>query len=388
VASASTVSAAPASISVEVSIPPSPQQTSGANCAGTELVPAGKTTQTVVLHPQGDPLTVIVTQRERFSATCRACCTTPLPREGRLPAPADLARGLGAGPAGLDATLGIAAALWFYWYQRGLLTEGRDWLARALAAGDANPALRARAYLGLSSLARQQNDHEDAERHCAGALAIYRDLADREGTAVALSQLGAIVQRRGEFERAADLLSEALVVLREIGNRERVAFTLLALGVVQHLRGDLDAAAGHYRESLEIARGLEDRNAIATALVNLGEVAQLRGDTADAARHYRESLTLYAGLGLRNAIAHCLEVLASIDAIEGRPAEAASLFGAADRIREEIGTPVEAFNVDRVRGDLDRIEEDLGHQRFEAEWTKGRNLELREAVELAMRDFV
>jgi predicted ATPase/class 3 adenylate cyclase len=299
-----------------------------------------------------------------------------------------LERSLDAGA--VDAALRLGAALWFFWYQSGLLHEGRQWLERALdaaeAADDADPRLRARALLGAASIARQQNLPDDAERRCEEAATLYRALGDREGLAIALGELGAILQRRGDLDRAAAFLAEALEGLRQTPNRERVSFTLIALGVVEHLRGDLDAAAGCYEEGLAIGRALGDQNAIATALVNLGEVQQQRGDNVAGAGYYRESLGIYARLGLRNAIAYCLEILAGIDAVAGRMREAALEFGAAERIREEIGAPVESFNLDRVHRDLARVRDSMDADTFHDLWQQGRDLRLDEAIELAMRD--
>jgi len=298
-----------------------------------------------------------------------------------------VARGL-ANADGHGDALSIAASLWYYWYQRGLLSEGRDWLERTLeTARGADDRLRARALLGVSSLARQQGLAADAARACEQAVAIYRGLDDREGLAIALSQQGAIAERSGDLERAGQLLTEALAMLRATSNRERIAFTLIALGVVEHVRGDLARAAACYEESLAIGREIDDKNAIATALVNLAEVAQQTGDAAVATERFRASLRLYAELGLRNAIAHCLEVLAGIDAAAGRADEAAVMFGAAERIREEIGAPVESFNAPRVTRDLGAVKQKLGESAFEQCWRRGRNLDVAEAVELAMRDF-
>jgi hypothetical protein len=79
--------------------------------------------------------------------------------------------------------------------------------------------------------------------------------------------------------------------------------------------------------------------------------------------------------------------LAGIDAAGGRADESAVMFGAADRIREEIGAPVESFNAPRVTRDLGAVKQKLGESAFEQCWRRGRNLDVAEAVELAMRDF-
>ena len=89
---------------------------------------------------------------------------------------------------------------------------------------------------------------------------------------------------------------------------------------------------------------------------------------------------------MRNAIAHCLEVLAGFDCAGGRADEAAVLFGAANAIREEIGTPIESFNAERVDRDVGSARQQLGVAVYDQHWHRGRKLDVAEAVELAMRD--
>jgi tetratricopeptide (TPR) repeat protein len=292
-----------------------------------------------------------------------------------------------AGQEGVSAALRLSAALWFYWYQRGFLTDGQSYLQRALTLQASDyPDERAKALQGLASICRQQNQLEDALRYGEEALGIYRARGNLGGEAACSSELGAVYQRLGDFRRAATLLEGALAALRELGNTERVAFTLVALGVVKQLDGDLDAAAEHYGESLELARELDDKNGTATALVNLGEIAQHRGDVSNATRLFRDSLRLYLELGLKNAIAYCLEVLAGIDTLQDRPCEAAQLFGAAERLREEIHAPVEPFNLERYRRDYELARSALGHERFDAARAEGRSLPLARVVERAMID--
>jgi predicted ATPase len=59
--------------------------------------------------------------------------------------------------------LRLAGALWRFWWVRGHLTEGRQWLEAALARGaDAPAALRAKALHGAGNLALPQGDYARA----------------------------------------------------------------------------------------------------------------------------------------------------------------------------------------------------------------------------------
>ena len=127
-----------------------------------------------------------------------------------------------------------------------------------------------------------------------------------------------------------------------------------------------------------------DKHATATALVNLGEVSQILGENAEARARYAESLTIYHQLNMDIAIAYCLEVLAGIDAAEGESSRAARLFGAAEWLREEMGTPVESFNKERYDRDVAMVRETLEETVFEEQRAIGRGLARPEAVALAL----
>ena len=56
-----------------------------------------------------------------------------------------------------ETALGLVAALYWFWFYRGHLTEGRDWTERALATGaSAKPEVQARALNNSSAFARKQ----------------------------------------------------------------------------------------------------------------------------------------------------------------------------------------------------------------------------------------
>jgi predicted ATPase len=283
-----------------------------------------------------------------------------------------------------ELALRLGGALWFFWYQHGHWTEGREWLERSLERGAAAPQqLRAQALYGVADLARHQDQTEEALAACEDALSLYREAGDDTGTARALSQLGYIREVRGETEAAAGALAEALAVFRRLGDLERISFTLVGLGALAHLGGDLENARANYEESLEIGRRLGDANATATALVNLGEVVQQQGDGARAAALYGESLELYARLGHLVAIAYCLEQVGSLDAQAGRYERAARLLGKAAALRSEIGAPIETFNRGRYDEELAALRAQLG-DRFDALWTEGAELPREQVLKLAL----
>ena len=128
---------------------------------------------------------------------------------------------------------------------------------------------------------------------------------------------------------------------------------------------------------LSIAQDFGDKTRTANALLNLGEIIEAEGQHSEAYAHYRDSLRLWGELQHKAAIARCAEVIAGLEIrVKDRPWEAAFLFGAAEAIREEIDVPVEAFNRERVKDDMQQTRKAIDHDDYLVAWDAGRGLEV------------
>ena len=73
----------------------------------------------------------------------------------------------------------LALALWRFWFVRGYLNEGRQWLEAALAAPDAiSFQQQAQAYFRAGTLAENQADFSRAQALLEEALRLYRETGD------------------------------------------------------------------------------------------------------------------------------------------------------------------------------------------------------------------
>src|SRR5919112_998489 len=92
-----------------------------------------------------------------------------------------------------DHRIRLAVALSRFWYVRGYLGEGRGWLERAVADGDAAPPLlRRRALTAAASFALIQGDYGAATALSERSLDAARQSGEQRLVANGLSNLGAI----------------------------------------------------------------------------------------------------------------------------------------------------------------------------------------------------
>jgi predicted ATPase/DNA-binding winged helix-turn-helix (wHTH) protein len=292
--------------------------------------------------------------------------------------------------AGGDRAGGVrlAGALSWFWYVRGYLGEGRGWLSGSLAAaGDGLPAAsRAKALHGAGVLASEQGDYSAARALHWESLAIRRVLGDRRGIAVSLSNLGVMAEEQSDYAAARVLRQESLALFRELGDQRGVAALLNNLGVVADEQGDYAAARALHEESLAIRRHLGDRMGIAISLNNLGLVARGQGEYAGAHELHGEALAIRCELGDRRGIAASLEGLANVAFALAKPYRAARCWGAAERLREEIGAPLplseRARYDNQVAAGRAASNDDPA---FELAWREGRAMSLEQAIVFALR---
>jgi predicted ATPase/DNA-binding CsgD family transcriptional regulator len=330
----------------------------------------------------------------------------------------------GAAPDDADRGLELVAALWYFWFQRGLVDEGRGWLARALASSTATGRGRTQALLGAGTLAWRQGDSDAARAHLDEAVVLGRRRSDQASLAEALhvlghvtfdqreysaasglfaesldayrragdtvgglplvGDLGLVAYHEGDYATAESTLRESLALYREHGLKDRVAGALNLLGDLARLDGDSGRAAEFYEGSLALWRELRGTPGIASALHKLGQVSRIEQDGTGARRRFVESLTLQRETGNRQGIGECLAGLAGVATDAGADARAVTLFAAGQALLERIGVPLAPADRMVLVGDLDAVRKRLSAVEFDRAWTVGRTLSTDEAVGLAI----
>ena len=286
--------------------------------------------------------------------------------------------------------LQLAGALWRFWFVRGYLREGRDWLARLLAAAPSKQiaAARAKALHGTSALALQQGDYPAASALCEESLAIRRKLGDRRGIAASLNNLANVALMQGNRQSAGVLYEESLTIFRELRDRWGAAVSLNNLGMVAYEQDDYPSAKAHHSESLAIRRELGDKWGIAASLNNLGAVARGQGDYRSALALHRESLAIRRELGDRSVIAESLEGLADVAFALAGPSRAARIWGGAERLREEIALPLAPMDRARYNNQVAAARAAMGDDAaFNLAWQTGRATTLEEVLRYASQEL-
>jgi non-specific serine/threonine protein kinase len=330
----------------------------------------------------------------------------------------------------VELGLRLAGALVRFWSVRGLMTEGRRWLAEALAASSGvQPAVLAKAYFAAGFAALGQGDYPQAKPSFEKSLELSREAGDVRLEAQALQQIGWLVMAGGRYEeahterareyagqalelargigdklvqsgalnilaevaaeegdsaKANELYEQSLALRRELGDKRLIANSVLTLGRAELTRGDERRATTLLLEGCALAKELGDTWSVSVALINLGRVALRNGDVAEAAKLFADALRLAKERGDKRVAAECLQGLGAVAAQQQNTVQAAHLFAAGEALLEAIGATPTAVEVAISEQFVPQLRASLGEERFSAEWSSGRASSADEAIEIAL----
>jgi DNA-binding NarL/FixJ family response regulator len=289
----------------------------------------------------------------------------------------------------LETVLRLSGGLFWFWYVRGYLGEGRGWLERALTQATEAPAdARARALLGLGVLTHWQGDDQRAVPCLEESLALWQDSRDDWGISFTLIMLGVIAEDTGDFTGAIPYLERGLDNARSVVDRPNVALALDHLGVVAWGGGDATAAIPYWQEALQIHRETGDTWGASISLSYLGMTASESGEYATAEALLRESLQQRWDIGTKEDIAHGLANFGALAAAQGQASRAARLFGAAEAIQEAIGNQLKEPERSFYERAIARTRTSLNDRDYAAAWSAGRALSIGDAVAEALAPSV
>jgi predicted ATPase/DNA-binding SARP family transcriptional activator/DNA-binding CsgD family transcriptional regulator len=292
------------------------------------------------------------------------------------------------GPQQLGLRLG--AALWWFWYARGHLTEGRRWLEEHLSrSGPAVTEVRAKALNGAGWIAMFQGEFGDARAYSQEALALFRELEDEEEVASALVHLGAAAVL-GQLDDAPVpvLLEEATRLWPKIRDPRTIGTLLLLLGLFAAVGGEFDRSEALHEEALALFRKMGDVTGISHCLNNLG-LAMLAGRAYDKASGlFRENLRVAYSSDHKVTIQSSLVGMGGVAASRKQPDRAARLWGAAEALEDNFGirmTPA-GLSLADYEGFLALARSHLEEEEFALAWSEGKAMPLQKALEYALSE--
>ena len=286
--------------------------------------------------------------------------------------------------------LRLPAALWRFWTGRRF-EDGKLWLQTALERDPGGfPAVRARALDGLGYILLFQQDYERAMTALEEAIALYKDLGDNSGTAFALANFGYALLHGGLMERIPAFVAEAETLMAQDLDDHARAYLRQILATAAMLNGDLDSALAQFVAALALCRELGDLRNTAMALFNLGMITLTKGDLSGGAALLEEGTRISRELGDRVGGLYYVWAFGKLSVMRSRPLRAATLWGAAEVLRERMGMSLSYLDLTASGYELDlaAVRSELDAVSFAAAWAEGRKMTPEQAIEYALGETV
>ncbi|MEH2299123.1 MAG: tetratricopeptide repeat protein [Nostoc sp.] len=182
-----------------------------------------------------------------------------------------------------DAAWGADHIAWIY-YNRAETDRAASWAAQMAEAMEQGGRRwdKAAAIALQGDIAEQRQNLAEAERLYQEALAIYRELEDEEGEAIALNNLGEVAREQGDYDRAESYLKEALAIYKQPGDKQVQAIYYGNLGTLALARDRSTEARPWYERELALAQEVGRQDLVASAQSGLAQVLENEGRYAEA----------------------------------------------------------------------------------------------------------
>jgi predicted ATPase/DNA-binding NarL/FixJ family response regulator len=322
----------------------------------------------------------------------------------------------------------LGGVLWRIWAARGYISEGNRWLSRILVLpGEVSAQLRANVLNGAGGLVSYLGDYPTAQKYYTECLELRTQINDRSGMSATHHNMGHLAINQINYASALPHFQACLELDREMGYEPGIASDLLSISLILSLQLEFSDAEEHARQGLALAQKNGEAWFIGLAHTMLGDITYGQGKYESARQHFKTSQKIFTdigdlfhltgsilGLGLIElhlgnfsqsepylydylkrkqeigdslGVANALEALAYLASARGQMTKTARLWGAAESIRNAIGSPQSAF--DRLDSDkyITTARAQLREKNFQAEKEAGAALSLEQAILFALEPY-
>lgn len=253
--------------------------------------------------------------------------------------------------------------------------------ALAIARTQHDDHLAADALRLIAWIELRQGDCAGSLAHVEEAVTIARSLDDGHLVALLLAGRGAALSNLGRDARPD--LEESLDLARRSGDRSLTTLALCNLAYLEVLAGELGSARVRLEEALAISTEIQEVQHVPGISTNLGFVYRLQHDRARAERLFAEALISAREVGDHESIAVALLGLA----LTSTDSEtAATLHGAADAVREQLGWALDPLEAQSREAHHLMLRTELDGDAFRTAYSTGRAYSLSDAITVALRN--
>ncbi|HJP64908.1 MAG TPA: tetratricopeptide repeat protein, partial [Actinomycetota bacterium] len=258
------------------------------------------------------------------------------------------------------------------------------WIEQVLALPSAAPRSihRARALVGVGSLAYWQLDEEAVGPLYEEALEIFREVGDPGGIAEGVYNAAYVPLLAGDLDTARPMFEESRKRFDELGDKSGVADSLFGLSIAHRLADDLPGARAAADEGFQIAESIGDWFGMLGLRYAIGRSAAETGDLETATQQFLHTLGEAQQMGDRTGMALSLDNLVFLENAKGQAERAMRLAGFSQALKDQVGgeAPPELL---LLMDPWETAGQVLSQEEMQAAWEAGRAMSPDEALAYA-----
>jgi tetratricopeptide (TPR) repeat protein len=224
---------------------------------------------------------------------------------------------------------------------------------------------RVRTLITLGSLHQELGDAEKALALFEEALDLASaDQEHREGRAMALRQIGALLHKQGAHQAALEKWTEALSLFEMSGDHAHAARTLCDIAALRRALSGINAAMPDYERATMLLNHVRDAATRGFVLSNVATLYTDLGEVETAKSFYEQALNIARESGNRRAESVRLGNYGWFHVMTGRAREGATMLESALAISRQLGdsllVAVQLSNLAQAQhelGDLQKAEQ-------------------------------
>ena len=269
--------------------------------------------------------------------------------------------------------------LWHYWWLRDRFEEGMLITENILASDDLTEIQRARATASRGAISFWRGDYAETLGLITSALDSFWQLGDDDGVALLQIPLAIISAVLAGPEEALPRFEESRRLFEAIGDPWGGVLAMNAMNWMRvGMRLEINDVS--FEETLGNAEKLGTDIEISMASGNLGALRVIQGRLDEARPLLFRSLDILSKHRIRNLATFALDQTGELAMDEGDAATAGRLLGAAEAVRQKIGTPLSPVQSMFREHSLQKGAELMGQAEFDRCLEAGAALTFEEAV--------
>ncbi|EFH90100.1 LuxR C-terminal-related transcriptional regulator [Ktedonobacter racemifer] len=237
-----------------------------------------------------------------------------------------------------DDALKLASALWWFWWAKGYIGEGRrtlEWLLSS--AKEVSPFWHAKALSVTALMIALQGEYKQAIALAEKSRVIFAELEQEFGQGMALWTIGHAYVMIGEGEQARTALEAAGALVRNKGHRWANAAVLERLASLARDEGNLEQALSLCEQSLAIHQQAGSTWGQARALWMLGLIHFSRADLLKSTLALEACIERAGRVGDRISISYASVLLGVLKGLYGDMQEGDALIEQGLQLARDLG---------------------------------------------------